>query len=100
MIMCRLPSVRRRSTIKSPGPLPRRLPWWASWAWRAPSRWLGQGSALSQELAGAPHGLHYLRHLARGNRITRRASFESASEDPPVLLIHGFLGTRGSMFPL
>ena len=100
MIRRRPQSVRRRPTIKGPAQLPRRLPWLARWMWRAPTRWLGQGSALSQELAGAPHGLHYLRHLARGNRITRRASFESASEHPPVLLIHGFLGTRGSMFPL
>src|SRR5215813_8460102 len=45
--------------------------------------------------------LSYLRHLARGNRIRRRALYESIKEQhPPVLLIHGFLGTRGSMYPL
>src|SRR5215813_1385808 len=45
--------------------------------------------------------LSYLRHLARGNRIRRRALYESINEQhPPVLLIHGFLGTRGSMYPL
>src|SRR5215813_4549228 len=45
--------------------------------------------------------LSYLRHLARGNRIRRRALYESINDrHPPVLLIHGFLGTRGSMYPL
>src|SRR5690606_35327940 len=54
-----------------------------------------------QDLAGAPHGITYLRHLVRGNRIRRRASFERLDrESPPVLLLHGFLGTRGSMLPL
>ena len=43
----------------------------------------------------------YLRNLARGNRIRRRALYESINDrHPPVLLIHGFLGTRGSMYPL
>ena len=78
-----------------------RLPWLARWIVSAPARWLGQGSTVAQDLAGAPHGLSYLRHLARGNRIRRRATFERLdAESPPVLLLHGFLGTRGSMFPL
>jgi len=56
---------------------------------------------MAEELAGGTHGLAYLRHLARGNRIRRRASFDRVDErHPPVLLIHGFLGTRGSMYPL
>ena len=75
--------------------------WFARWLMGAPGRWLGRKSTVGQDLVGAPHGITYLRHLARGNRIKRRASF-GKSEDgaPPVLLIHGFLGTRGSMFPL
>lgn len=76
--------------------------WFLSWLAGAPVRWLGQGSTVAQELAGGRHGLSYLRHLARGNRIRhRRATSDRLSEaQPPVLLLHGFLGTRGSMFPL
>ena len=78
-----------------------RLPWLARWIASAPARWLGQGSTVAQDITGANHGLSYLRHLARGNRIRRRATFERLDvETPPVLLLHGFLGTRGSMFPL
>jgi pimeloyl-ACP methyl ester carboxylesterase len=73
----------------------------ARWLWRAPARWLGEGSLVAQNLAGAPHGISYLRHLALGNRIRRRTSFDELDgERPPVLLLHGFLGTRGSMLPL
>lgn len=62
---------------------------------------LGEHSPISQDIAGGRHSLSYLRHLARGNKIRRRALFEGISEEqPPVLLIHGFLGTRGSMFSL
>jgi pimeloyl-ACP methyl ester carboxylesterase len=71
------------------------------WLARAPERWLGRESAVGQHLAGGSHGLEYLRNAARGNRIARRATFEHVDEAaPPVLLIHGFLGTRGSMMPL
>jgi triacylglycerol esterase/lipase EstA (alpha/beta hydrolase family) len=56
---------------------------------------------VGEDIRGGGHALSYLRHLARGNRLQRRAFFETVSEErPPVLLIHGFLGTRGSMFPL
>jgi pimeloyl-ACP methyl ester carboxylesterase len=67
----------------------------------APSRWLGRKSTVGQDLAGGADGLAYLRHLARGNRIRRQASFDKLDPArPPVLLIHGFLGTRGSMYML
>ncbi len=57
--------------------------------------------SVRHELSGARDTLAYLRHLARGNRIERRKFFESIDEDrPPVLLIHGYLGTRGSMYLL
>lgn len=56
---------------------------------------------LTQDLVGGRHALEYLRHLARGNTIRRKAFFEKVDEfHPPVLLLHGFLGTRGSMFTL
>lgn len=75
--------------------------WFLRWVARAPSRWLGRSSELRQDLRGGSHGLAYLRHLARGNRITQKATFESVDKaQPPVLLIHGFLGTRGSMYLL
>jgi pimeloyl-ACP methyl ester carboxylesterase len=64
-------------------------------------RLLGQEGTVAQDLTGGRHALSYLRHLARGNRIRRRALFDTINENhPPVLLIHGFLGTRGSMYPL
>ena len=63
--------------------------------------WLDRASAVSEDLLGGRHALSYLRHLARGNRIRSRAAYETTSvERPPVLLLHGFLGTRGSMYPL
>jgi pimeloyl-ACP methyl ester carboxylesterase len=74
--------------------------WLVRWIAEAPSRWLGKRSTVGQDLAGTADGLSYLRHLARGNRIRRQAAFDKASDAPPVLLIHGFLGTRGSMFLL
>jgi triacylglycerol esterase/lipase EstA (alpha/beta hydrolase family) len=58
-------------------------------------------SPLHEDLLGGRHALAYLRHLARGNSLRRRAFFETVNaEHPAVLLIHGFLGTRGSMYIL
>ena len=57
--------------------------------------------SMRHDLSGARDTLSYLRHLARGNRIQRRRFFESIDENrPPVLLIHGYFGTRGSMYKL
>jgi pimeloyl-ACP methyl ester carboxylesterase len=71
------------------------------WALEAPRRWLGKQSLIGQDVAGGADGLSYLRHLARGNRIRREAAFHDLSPDaPPILIIHGFLGTRGSMYVL
>jgi pimeloyl-ACP methyl ester carboxylesterase len=78
-----------------------RSSWLLRWALEAPSRWLGRKSGIGQDVTGGADGLSYLRHLVRGNRLRRRDAFgEAPSETPPVLLIHGFLGTRGSMFML
>ena len=58
-------------------------------------------TGVREDLSGARHALSYLRHLARGNRIKRKAFFGSINEaHPPVLLLHGYLGTRGSMYIL
>lgn len=75
-------------------------PWLIRWLSAAPSRWLGRSSAVQQYITGGTHGLSYLRHLVRGNRV-RRTAFETVPADNrPVLVIHGFMGTRGSMYPL
>jgi pimeloyl-ACP methyl ester carboxylesterase len=75
--------------------------WLFRWAVEAPSRWLGRKSTIGQDVTGGADGLSYLRHLVRGNRIRRGAVFSEVTPDsPPVLLIHGFLGTRGSMYML
>jgi Predicted acetyltransferases and hydrolases with the alpha/beta hydrolase fold len=38
-----------------------------------------------------------MRHTLRGNRIAPPGACEQGVDHPPVLLIHGFLGTRGSL---
>lgn len=59
------------------------------------------GEPLLQDVIGGRHMVSYLRHLARGNTIPRKQFYENVSDrHPPVLLIHGFLGTRGSMYVL
>lgn len=79
----------------------KRPSWLVRWALEAPRRWLGKRSTIGQDMAGGADGLSYLRHLVRGNRIARGTAFEELSpESPPVLIIHGFLGTRGSMYML
>src|SRR5262249_57290456 len=79
----------------------RRASWIMRWALEAPRRWLGKRSIIGQDVAAGADGLSYLRHLARGNRIRRGAAFDGVTPDaPPVLIIHGFLGTRGSMYML
>jgi pimeloyl-ACP methyl ester carboxylesterase len=79
----------------------RRTSWLKRWALEAPRRWLGKRSTIGQDVAGGADGLSYLRHLVRGNRIRRGAAFDDVTlEAPPVLMIHGFLGTRGSMYML
>jgi triacylglycerol esterase/lipase EstA (alpha/beta hydrolase family) len=78
-----------------------RSSWLMRWALEAPSRWLGRRSTIGQDVVGGADGLSYLRHLIRGNRLRRRDAFSDVSpESPPVLIIHGFLGTRGSMYML
>jgi len=76
--------------------------WFLRWLAARPSRMLGRSSSVRQSLHGSRQAAAYLRHLARGNRIPRRESPLDNVDDtsPPVLLIHGFLGTRGSMYLL
>ena len=75
--------------------------WFLRWLASSPSRWLGRSSPVQQDIAGGTHGLSYLRHLVRGNRIRRPKVLDNPTGNTqPLLLIHGFLGTRGSMYPL
>jgi pimeloyl-ACP methyl ester carboxylesterase len=86
---------------KSRRAIAQRSSWLVRWALEAPRRWLGRRSTIGQDVTGGADGLSYLRHLVRGNRIRRGASFtEVTPTAPPVLIIHGFLGTRGSMYLL
>src|SRR4051812_14965943 len=55
---------------------------------------------LRDDLTGGRHALAYLRQLPRGNELRRTALAEVDGDHPPVVMIHGFLGTRGSMFVL
>jgi pimeloyl-ACP methyl ester carboxylesterase len=45
------------------------------------------------------HGYEYSRHLMRGNKVGVEMSW-TRPEVSPVVLVHGFLGTRGTMLPL
>jgi pimeloyl-ACP methyl ester carboxylesterase len=45
------------------------------------------------------HSLGYARHLLRGNRVAGDLSWVQPGTRP-VVLVHGFLGTRGTMMPL
>ena len=45
------------------------------------------------------HGYEYGRHLVRGNKVGVEMSW-TRQEAAPVVLVHGFLGTRGTMLPL
>ncbi len=45
------------------------------------------------------HSMSYARHLARGNHFAGDMSWIRPGS-PPVVLAHGFMGTRGTMIPL
>lgn len=78
-----------------------RTRWFLRWLATTPSRWLGRSSSVGQDLTSGSHGLSYLRYLARGNRTPSSELYAQVEQDAkPLLLIHGFLGTRGSMYAL
>lgn len=78
-----------------------RTRWFLRWLAATPSRWLGRSSSVGQDLTSGSHGISYLRDLARGNRKPSSELYERVETDAkPLLLIHGFLGTRGSMYAL
>ncbi len=53
---------------------------------------------LRGALETVAHGLGYARHLIRGNRVAGDLSWVENTR--PIVLVHGFLGTRGTMMPL
>jgi triacylglycerol esterase/lipase EstA (alpha/beta hydrolase family) len=56
---------------------------------------------IRENLVGGGHALAYFRHLIRGNKLRDHTLLEQVDgSHPPVLLLHGFLGTRGSVFLL
>jgi pimeloyl-ACP methyl ester carboxylesterase len=56
---------------------------------------------IGREVADSAHSAVYLRQLLRGNRAAREhvewPEAGTAAVGPPVLLIHGYLATRGSL---
>jgi len=63
------------------------------------ARALGLKKELTGGIADSGHTAVYLRHLLRGNRGDRAHAEASAPKvgGPPVLLIHGYFATRGSL---
>src|SRR4051812_40417654 len=45
------------------------------------------------------HSFHYWRHNIRGNKVGKNY-FSGYSPHPPVILLQGFMGTRGVLSPL
>jgi pimeloyl-ACP methyl ester carboxylesterase len=69
---------------------------------RLRTRVLDLGRGVADNVADSGHAAVYLRQLFRGNRAPRaqgagRATVPAAAGRPPVLLIHGYLATRGSL---
>lgn len=56
-------------------------------------------SKMIQTLSGIADNVHYARHLVRGNKIPSRLP-KGDDQRAPVVLVHGFLGTRATMAPL
>jgi pimeloyl-ACP methyl ester carboxylesterase len=54
---------------------------------------------LRQAVDTVTHGYDYARHWAHGNRVPAEMSWVKPGA-PPVVLVHGFLGTRGTMVPM
>lgn len=61
------------------------------------------GQRLKNRVRGAVntvvHGYEYGRHLIQGNKVSVDMSW-TRPDAPPVVLVHGFMGTRGTMLPL
>jgi pimeloyl-ACP methyl ester carboxylesterase len=58
-----------------------------------------QPGRLRRAIKTVSHSVAYARHLARGNHFAGDMSWTKPGS-PPVVLAHGFMGTRGTMIPL
>ncbi len=56
-------------------------------------------SRLHRVFKTVGHSMAYARHLARGNHFAGDMSWTKPGS-PPIVLAHGFMGTRGTMIPL
>lgn len=56
-----------------------------------------RSSILGQGVKDSSRAVSWMRHTLRGNRIAPPGACEQGEDQPPVLLIHGYLGTRGSL---
>jgi len=62
---------------------------------------LSSGSTLiGKGVEDSRRAMSWMRQNLRGNRIAPPGSWERKPEQPPVLLIHGYLSTRGSLHVL
>lgn len=57
------------------------------------------GRRLRRKLSQSADNIKYVRHLAQGHKV-RSLGTPSAIDARPVVLLHGFLGTRGTLEPL
>lgn len=61
---------------------------------------LGQMTSLVRDVTfDALNSLHYWRHNLRGNKV-RKNYFSGKSKHSPIVLVQGFMGTRGVLLPL
>jgi pimeloyl-ACP methyl ester carboxylesterase len=57
------------------------------------------GNRVRGAVETVSHGYDYARHLVQGNAVRNDMAW-TRTDAPPVILVHGFLGTRGTMLPL
>jgi pimeloyl-ACP methyl ester carboxylesterase len=60
--------------------------------------WVSSGSSiLGRGALDSRRAAAFVRHTLRGNRVAPVPAGRSSADQPPVLLIHGYLATRGSL---
>lgn len=60
----------------------------------------GESGLVGRCVADSRRAVSWMRHTLKGNRVQPTGMAEQVQGRPPVLLIHGFLATRGSLAPL
>jgi pimeloyl-ACP methyl ester carboxylesterase len=65
----------------------------------ATKAWM-QATSLVRDISfDALNSVHYWRHNLKGNKVQKNY-FSGKSKHPPILLLQGFMGTRGVLLPL